>query len=74
MRCTLRGRFDMYISKVNWGQVICPQNRGCPLFRESVIVFNVVYSECLMSAIEGLLCYVCMKGGCINSYGEINPM
>ena len=52
-RCPLLGRFDMYISKVNWEQVICPLNRGCLLFREFVIRgFNVVYSECL-SAIEG---------------------
>ena len=43
----------MYISKVNWEQVICPLNRGCLLFREFFIRgFNVVYSECL-STIEG---------------------
>ena len=47
---------------VNWGQVICPLNRDCPHFKESIIRgFNV----CLMSAIEGLLCYVCMKGVCL---------
>ena len=49
----------MYISKVNWEQVICPLNRGCLLFREFVIRgFNVVYSECL-SAIEGPTDTVC---------------
>ena len=26
----------MYISKVNWEQVICPLNRGCLLFREFI--------------------------------------
>ena len=54
------GRFDMYISKVNWEQVICPLNRGCLLFREFV-----VYSECL-SAIEGpTVLSICMKGVCL---------
>ena len=45
--------------------MICPLNRGCPLFRESVIRgFNIVSEiQCLMSAIEGeyCMCYVCMK-------------
>ena len=34
---------DLIRILVNWGQVICPLNRGCPLFGESIIRgFNVV--------------------------------
>ena len=60
-------KVDMYISKVNCGPVICLLNSYIEIvrFSESLLLEVLIYfSERLMSAIEGLLCYVCMKGVC----------
>ena len=36
-------------------------------FSESLLLkVSIQFSKCLTSAIEGLLCYVCMKGVCLH--------
>ena len=56
MRCPLVGKFDIYISKFNWGKVICPLNM------QRLSAFQSLLLEVLMLYKRRIILDECNRG------------